>query len=62
MLLSEFVQSFTSIPLFLVKITAIFFASVELVSINENVKVVTGLNMFQTFKKLVLRVKGVRIV
>lgn len=59
-LLGEFVQSFTSIQFFLTKIVAIFFCGIEMTSINENIKRVKGINLFQMFKSMLTRVKEVK--
>lgn len=59
-LLGEFVLIFTDIPFFLTKIIAIFFCSIEVMSLNENVKAVYGLNFFQLFKQVLSRVKEVK--
>ncbi len=59
-LLGEFVLLFTSIQYFLTKIVAIFFCSVELMSLNENIKTVYGINFFQLFKQILIRAKTVK--
>jgi hypothetical protein len=56
-LLMDFVILFTSINLFLTKVVAIFFCGIEALSINENIKSIYGVNLFQTFKKMLFRVK-----
>jgi Bacteriophage holin family len=56
-LLGEFVLIFTSIEFFITKLVAIFFCTIELLSINENIKIIYGLNFWEIFKKLVKRVK-----
>jgi len=56
-LLGEFVSIFTPINFFLTKMVAIFFCTIEIVSLNENVKEIYGLNFFELFKKTLTRVK-----
>lgn len=55
-LLGEFIISFSSIEFFLTKIVAVFFCGVELMSLNENIKVVYGQNFFHLFKSMLTRV------
>lgn len=59
-LLGEFISIFTSIQFFLTKVVAIFFCSIELISINEKVKIIYGLNLFQMFKNILIRVKELK--
>jgi len=59
-LLGEFVLVFTSIPFLLTKMVATFFCAVEMVSLNENVKAVYGINFFELFKKYLFRVKAIK--
>lgn len=59
-LLGEFIASFTSISFFLTKIVAVFFAGIELISINENLNDGFGINLFKQFKQMLLRVKEVK--
>jgi phage-related holin len=59
-LLGELVASFTSIKLFLTKITTVFFIGIEVISVNENVTKAFNLNLFETFKKMVFRIKEVK--
>lgn len=59
-MLGEFLSSFTSIQYFLTKVIAIFFCGVELISLNENIKEVYGVNFFDLFKSLLIRVKDVK--
>ena len=56
-LLGEFIVAFSSIQFLLTKIVAVFFCGVEMMSLNENIKVVYGQNFFQLFKAMLLRVK-----
>ncbi len=59
-LLGEFVLLFTSLPYLLTKIVAVFFVGVELMSLNENIKVVYGQNFFQLFRSMLTRVKDTK--
>ncbi len=59
-LLGEFVNGFTNIKLFLTKVTTIFFVGIELFSINENITAAFKINLFDTFKKMVFRIKEVK--
>ena len=59
-LLGEFVSSFTSIHYFLTKSVAVFFCTVEIVSLNENIKEIYGLNFFQLLKKFIGRAKELK--
>jgi len=44
-LLGEFIAVFTDIPLFLTKLVTISLVSVELLSINENIEILWGINI-----------------
>lgn len=59
-LLGEFVALFTSITFFLTKMVSVFLCTVELVSLNENIKTITGYNAFEMFKKYLTRIKEVK--
>jgi hypothetical protein len=56
-LLGEFIGKFTSIPLFLTKVSAIILASIEVVSINENFTAITGKSMWTQIKLILWRAK-----
>jgi hypothetical protein len=56
-LLGEFVSIFTSIPLFLTKVSAILLASIEVVSINENFTAITGKSLWKQIKLILWRAK-----
>ena len=58
--MGEFVVSFTSIQFFLTKVVAVFFAGIELISINENLTEGFGINLFKQFEQMLLRVKEVK--
>lgn len=59
-LLGEFVQLFINIPLFITKLLAAFLLTIELISVNENLNVITGKNYFKLFKLYLLRVKEIK--
>jgi hypothetical protein len=59
-LLGEFISLLTSIPLFLTKVSAIILATIELVSINENFKAVTGISMWTQLKLILGRAAEVK--
>lgn len=59
-LLGEFVNGFTNIKLFLTKVMTIFFVGIEVLSVNENVTATFKINLFDTFKKMVFRIKEVK--
>jgi phage-related holin len=59
-LFGEIILKFVDIQYFLTKVVAIFFASIELVSINENINQACGINLFKTFKQYLLRIKEVK--
>lgn len=54
-ILGEFVFLFTSIPLFLTKLTAATLAYIELKSISENIQIITGKNLWNIFKEMLNR-------
>lgn len=56
----ELIGAFTSIPFLLTKVVAVFFVGVELISINENINSIYGVNLFKSFKKMLVRAKDIR--
>jgi hypothetical protein len=56
----EFFLQLVNIPHFLTKMTAIFFVSIEALSLNENIEMIYGTNFFELFKKLLLRTKSLK--
>lgn len=56
-MLGDFVHLFIDMPFFLTKIIAIFFCSIEVVSINENINVIYKINLLDLFRKFVTRIK-----
>ena len=50
--LGEIIQLFIAIPLFLTKIVALVLVSIEARSIDENYKAISGISLFEAFKKL----------
>ncbi len=59
-LLGEFILHFSSVPYLLTKLVGIFFVWIELVSLNENLTEITGVNFFKSVKVLLLRVKEIK--
>ena len=60
LLIGEIIGSFISIQFFLTKMVAVFFVGVEVMSINENIKSILGVNLFGMLRKLLLRAKEVK--
>jgi hypothetical protein len=58
-ILGDFVMLFTSIHLFLTKIIAILLIGIEVTSISENIKAVTGRGLWGRIKILLGRAKAV---
>lgn len=54
-ILDAIVLKFFSIPLLITKITALTLCSVELISIGENYRQITGTNFYQALKNLLSR-------
>lgn len=59
-LIGELISLFTAIPLVLTKLVVATLLSIELQSINENVKSGFGINLWDEFKKMVRRAKSVK--
>lgn len=59
-ILDEFINLFVSIPLFLTKVVAATLATIELISINENITIVTGINFWDKFKQILNRGKTLK--
>jgi hypothetical protein len=49
-ILADFIISFTSVELFLTKLVAFGLISIEVISINENYEIISGVNIFQKIK------------
>lgn len=59
-ILNAIMLKFFSVPLLLTKILALILISIELMSINENVIAVKGLNIWQAMKNLFARAKDIK--
>lgn len=59
-IINDIIHLFISVPYFLTKIIAIFLISIEVKSMNENIKLACGLNMFSLFKTFITRAKNVK--
>ena len=49
-ILVDFILSFTSVELFLTKLVTFGLISIEIISINENYEIISGVNLFQKIK------------
>lgn len=59
-ILNDIILTFFSVPLMLTKVLALVLASIEVMSINENFKVVKGIDIWQSMKLLFARAKEVK--
>ena len=59
-ILNQIILTFFSVPLMLTKVLALVLASIEIMSINENYKVVKGIDLWQSAKLLFARAKEVK--
>ena len=59
-ILNAIMLKFFSVPLLLTKVLALILISIELMSINENVIAVKGLNIWQAMKNLFSRAKDIK--
>jgi hypothetical protein len=59
-ILNEIILIFFSVPFMLTKVVALVLASIEVMSINENYKVVKGIDLWQSMKLLFARAKEVK--
>jgi hypothetical protein len=59
-ILNNIILKFFSVPLLLTKVLALILISIELMSINENVIAVKGLNIWQAMKNLFSRAKDIK--
>jgi hypothetical protein len=59
-ILNDIILTFFSVPLMLTKVLALVLASIEIMSINENYKVVKGIDLWQSAKLLFARAKEVK--
>jgi phage-related holin len=58
-ILNDIMLTFFSVPFMLTKVTALVLASIEVMSINENYKVVKGIDLWQSMKLLFARAKDI---
>ena len=59
-ILNDIILTFFSVQLMLTKIVALVIASIEVMSINENYKVVKGIDLWQSMKLLFARAKDIK--
>ena len=59
-ILNDIILTFFSVPFMLTKIVALILASIEVMSINENYKVVKGIDLWQSMKLLFARAKDIK--
>ena len=59
-ILNDIILTFFSVPFMLTKVTALVLASIEVLSINENYKVVKGIDLWQSMKLLFSRAKEIK--
>ena len=59
-ILNDIMLTFFSVPFMLTKIVALVLASIEVLSINENYKVVKGIDLWQSMKLLFSRAKEIK--
>ena len=58
-ILNDIILTFFSVPFMLTKVTALVLASIEVMSINENYKIVKGIDLWQSMKLLFARAKDI---
>ena len=59
-ILNDIILTFFSVPLMLTKVVALVLASIEVMSINENYKIVKGIDLWQSMKLLFARAKDIK--
>jgi hypothetical protein len=59
-ILNDIILTFFSVPFMLTKIVALVLASIEVMSINENYKIVKGIDLWQSMKLLFARAKDIK--
>ena len=59
-ILNDIILTFFSVPFMLTKVTALVLASIEVMSINENYKIVKGIDLWQSMKLLFARAKDIK--
>jgi hypothetical protein len=58
-ILNDIILTFFSVPFMLTKVVALVLSSIEVMSINENYKVVKGIDLWQSMKLLFARAKDI---
>jgi hypothetical protein len=59
-ILNDIILTFFSVPFMLTKVVSLVLASIEVMSINENYKVVKGIDLWQSMKLLFARAKDIK--
>ena len=59
-ILNDIILTFFSVPFMLTKIVALVLSSIEVMSINENYKIVKGIDLWQSMKLLFARAKDIK--
>ena len=59
-ILNDIILTFFSVPFMLTKVVALVLSSIEVMSINENYKIVKGIDLWQSAKLLFARAKEVK--
>lgn len=59
-ILNAIILKFFSVPLMLTKVVALILISIEVMSINENVIAVKGLNLWESMRNLFARAKDIK--
>ena len=59
-ILNEIILTFFSVPFMLTKVVALVLSSIEVMSINENYKIVKGIDLWQSMKLLFARAKDIK--
>ena len=59
-ILNDIIMKFFSVPLMLTKILSLVLVSIEVISINENIKIVKGLDIWSSLKNLLQRSKEIK--
>ena len=59
-ILNEIILTFFSVEFMLTKVVALVLASIEVMSINENYKIVKGIDLWQSMKLLFARAKDIK--
>ena len=59
-ILNDIILTFFSVPFMLTKVVALVLASIEVMSINENYKIVKGIDLWQSMKLLFARAKDIK--